>query len=231
MVLVYSSVKIAKTFIPTDDYFCGMQSPPRIALRSQLTTMAAITLLGMPFVAWIIARFAEDVNLMVRWTGPAPIWKQLLYGLPVGVVSALIARFIVSRKFMRGVRLRYERMFKNLRLNWSEIVFISLCAGVGEELLFRGVLQPLFGIVLTSFVFVAIHGYLNPRDWRISVYGLFMTGVICFLGWMTEVYGIWSAVMAHFIIDVILLADLLEKPNDALSDPMADEPYDDSDPL
>ena len=200
-------------------------------MRSQLTSMAAITLLGMPLLGWVIARFVDDMNLMVRWTGTAPIWKQLLYGLPVGVVAALMARFIVGRKFMDGVRLRYERMFKNLRLNWSEIVFISLCAGVGEELLFRGVLQPLLGIVLTAVVFVAIHGYLNPRDWRISVYGVFMTGVICFLGWMTEVYGIWSAVMAHFVIDVILLADLLEKPNETANLPTTDDVFDDSDRL
>lgn len=193
--------------------------------------MAAITLLGMPLLGWVIARFVDDMNLMVRWTGTAPIWKQLLYGLPVGIVAALLARFIVSRKFMDGVRLRYERMFRNLRLNWSEIVFISLCAGVGEELLFRGVLQPLLGIVLTAVVFVAIHGYLNPRDWRISVYGVFMTGVICFLGWMTEVYGIWSAVMAHFVIDVILLADLVEKPGEAPNFPTADDVFDDSDRL
>jgi membrane protease YdiL (CAAX protease family) len=132
---------------------------------------------------------------------------------------------------MDGVRLRYERMFRNLRLNWSEIAFISLCAGVGEELLFRGVLQPLLGIVLTAVLFVAIHGYLNPRDWRISVYGVFMTGVICFLGWMTEVYGIWSAVMAHFVIDVILLADLLEKPNETPNLPSTDDVFDDSDRL
>jgi membrane protease YdiL (CAAX protease family) len=193
--------------------------------------MAAITLLGMPLLGWVIARFVDDMNLMVRWTGTAPIWKQLLYGLPVGVVAALMARFIVGRKFMDGVRLRYERMFRNLRLNWSEIAFISLCAGVGEELLFRGVLQPLLGIVLTAVLFVAIHGYLNPRDWRISVYGVFMTGVICFLGWMTEVYGIWSAVMAHFVIDVILLADLLEKPNETPNLPSTDDVFDDSDRL
>lgn len=208
-----------------------MESPLRTPMRSQLTSMAAITLLGMPLLGWVIARFVDDINLMVRWTGTAPIWKQLLYGLPVGVVAALMARFIVGRKFMDGVRLRYERMFRNLRLNWSEIVFISLCAGVGEELLFRGVLQPLLGIVLTAVVFVAIHGYLNPRDWRISVYGVFMTGVICFLGWMTEVYGIWSAVMAHFVIDVILLADLLEKPNETANLPTTDDVFDDSDRL
>lgn len=190
--------------------------------RSRLTSMAAVTLLGMPFIAWIIARFRDDIDLMQRWTGSEAIWFQLIVGLPAGLVGALGARFIVSRKFMAGVRLRYARMFKNLRLNWSEIIFISMCAGVGEELLFRGVLQPMWGIWLTAIVFVAIHGYLNPRDWRISVYGLYMTLIIAGLGYMTERFGIWSAVVAHMLIDVILLADLLEKDGEVFEEDAED---------
>ncbi len=180
--------------------------------------MAAVTLLGMPFIAWVIVRFRDDIDLMQRWTGSEAIWFQLILGLPAGLVGALGARFIVSRKFMSGVRLRYARMFKNLRLNWSEIIFISMCAGVGEELLFRGVLQPMWGIWITAIVFVAIHGYLNPRDWRISVYGLYMTLIIAGLGYMTERFGIWSAVVAHMLIDVILLADLLEKDGEVFEE-------------
>lgn len=184
-----------------------------------LTGMAAATLLGMPLLAWIIVQFTEDIDLMTRWTGSKHIGIQLAWGIPVGVVAARIAKFIVSRNFMTGVRLRYERMFRNLRLNWSEIIFISLCAGVGEELLFRGVLQPLLGILLTSILFVLIHGYLNPRDWRISIYGAYMTVVIVGLGIMTEEIGIWSAVAAHTVIDIVLLADL-RKPHD-LDEPNA----------
>lgn len=183
--------------------------------KRQLRAMAAATLLGMPLIAWIIARYAE-IDLWVRWTGEAAFWKQLLIGVPAGLISGFLALLIIRREFMRGVRVRYARMIGELNLNWSEILFISMCAGVGEELLFRGVLQPLIGdllgsinagIVMTAFLFVAIHGYLNPRDWRISVYGAFMTLVIAGLGWLTELYGVWTAVIAHALIDVILLAD------------------------
>lgn len=178
--------------------------------------MAAATLTVMPIIGWIIARFSDEVDLMIRWTGTASISKQLLIGIPYGLLVALIARFIVSRKFMEGVRMRYARLLGNLELNWSEIVFISLCAGVGEELLFRGAMQPLLGIVLTAFIFVAIHGYLNPRDWRISVYGVFMTIAVVGFGYLTEVYGIWSAVAAHTVVDIVLLADYRNKgPNEA----------------
>lgn len=193
--------------------------------KSAILGMAAATLIGMPVIGWIIARFSDEVDLMIRWTGIASVSKQLMIGIPYGLLVALIARFIVSRKFMEGVRMRYAKMLGDLELNWSEIIFISLCAGVGEELLFRGAMQPLLGIYLTAFIFVAIHGYLNPRDWRISVYGLFMTVAVIGFGYLTEIYGIWTAVAAHTIVDVVLLADYRNNgPNEAEGMPLPEEP-------
>jgi hypothetical protein len=72
-------------------------------------------------------------------------------------------------------------------------------------MLFRGALQPLLGIPITSILFVAIHGYLNPRDWRLSIYGLFMTAGIAWLGYLTDSRGLLSAIVGHTIIDVYLL--------------------------
>ena len=57
-------------------------------------------------------------------------------------------------------------------------------------------------------LFVAIHGYLNPKDWLVSVYGLFMSAVIFGFGLATDFFGIWSAIIAHTLVDVILLLDL-----------------------
>lgn len=173
--------------------------------------MAAATLIGMPFIAWVIARFSDDLNLMERWTGPMVLWKQVLFGLPAGLIAGLAAKGVIALPFMKQERLRYSRMLGSFKLNLSEILFISMCAGVGEELLFRGVLQVHFGIVLTAFIFVAIHGYLNPKNWRISIYGAFMTAVVIGFGAMTEWIGIWSAVVAHFLVDVLLFSDLRKR--------------------
>jgi membrane protease YdiL (CAAX protease family) len=103
-------------------------------------------------------------------------------------------------------------------LGWNEILFVSFCAGFGEELLFRGSLQYLLGIWTTAIIFVALHGYINPRDWRISVYGLFMTLAIASLGYATEHIGIWSAVVAHTIIDIILFRFLVNKGEKLLAE-------------
>jgi membrane protease YdiL (CAAX protease family) len=76
---------------------------------------------------------------------------------------------------------------------------------VGEEILFRGAIQPFLGVAVTSVLFVAVHGYLNPKDWRLSVYGVFMTIGIAWLGYLAETQGLLSAIIGHTIIDVYLL--------------------------
>lgn len=183
----------------------------RLNQNAALRGMAAATLLGMPLIAWVIARFSDNINLMERWTGPMELWKQVLFGLPAGLLAGLAAKGVIALPFMKEERLRYSRMLGSFKLNLSEILFISMCAGVGEELLFRGVLQVHFGIVLTALIFVAIHGYLNPKNWRISIYGAFMTAVVIGFGVMTEWIGIWSAVVAHFLVDVLLFSDLRKR--------------------
>jgi uncharacterized protein len=56
---------------------------------------------------------------------------------------------------------------------WLGAVLVSVTAGVGEELVFRGALQPRLGIVLTALVFAAFHvQYQLPGMAMIFVVGL-----------------------------------------------------------
>ena len=64
------------------------------------------------------------------------------------------------------------------------------------------------GITITAVLFVAIHGYLDPRNWRISIYGLVLTAMMIALGWMAEHQGLLAPMAAHTMIDVVLLEGL-----------------------
>jgi len=68
------------------------------------------------------------------------------------------------------------------------------------------------GIIITAILFVAIHGYLNPRNWRISIYGVFMTAGIVLLGYLAETMGLLVAIVAHTIIDIYLLNRMIHRP-------------------
>ncbi|MFM7725783.1 MAG: CPBP family intramembrane glutamic endopeptidase [Flavobacteriales bacterium] len=159
----------------------------------------------MPLVAMVVDHFSEKVNLQAALLGDMQFGMQLLWGSIAGIAIALGAHLLIASPLLNQVNSSYARILGRFKLNLSEVVLISLCAGIGEEMLFRGAIQPFLGIPITSILFVAIHGYLNPRDWRLAIYGLFMTGGIAWLGYLADTRGLLSAMMGHTIIDVYLL--------------------------
>lgn len=167
--------------------------------------LALATLVGMPLIAIVADHFSETVNLKLALTGDGKFLEQLAVGALAGLAIALGAHALIASPLLHTVNNSYARMLGRFRLTLSEIVLISLCAGVGEEMLFRGAVQPFLGIPIASVLFVAIHGYLNPRDWRLSVYGVYMTVGIALLGYLAETRGLLSAMVGHTLIDVYLL--------------------------
>jgi len=103
------------------------------------------------------------------------------------------------------------------------LVLVAVFAGVGEELLFRGVLQRLFiklfknpwaGILITSFIFSAIH---------LQFYGFiprFILGIL--LGLIYWYSGsLWPAIIAHFAYDAFAVIMIWFNPALAEQDSVA----------
>lgn len=173
--------------------------------KKQLYILGLITLIIFPLIGLTIVGFVEEQPREFRLPFQLAWYWQITVGTVYGLLTGFLAWRIIRLPLMNTIRKKYGSLIKNLRLNAFEIVFISFCAGIGEELLFRGAVQPYLGIWLTAFIFVGIHGYLNPTNLKITIYGLYMTAVIAGLGYMTEDLGILSAITAHFVIDVVLL--------------------------
>lgn len=136
---------------------------------------------------------------------PQPIWLQAGIGIIYGCITAYLAIFILRFPFFQVEIEKYQNMIKGMNLNFFDIIFISICAGIGEELLFRVSIQPLFGIIITSILFVALHGYLNPFNWRVSIYGIYLSFVIVGIAYLYEFSGVVAIILAHTVIDIILL--------------------------
>ena len=152
---------------------------------------------------YLIVSVQEKVFLEVLLGGMS-IPAQLGIGSGYGLLAALVAIGIISLDFFKKEKKFYHNLIAQLNLNLGSIIFLSLCAGIAEELFFRGGLQPLLGLWLTSIIFVAIHGYLNPFNWRISVYGTAMVFFIAGMGYLFREVGLISAMAAHTMLDVIL---------------------------
>ena len=132
----------------------------------------------------------------------------MLVGGAFGLFIGLTGWKIIVMEFMRPVLNKYKSMIASSDLDIQLIFFISFCAGVGEEILFRGVIQPIIGIWITAIIFVAIHGYLNPLNWRISIYGVYLTLSIGVIGYFSNLLGLCTAMSAHMMIDVVLFYKL-----------------------
>lgn len=172
--------------------------------------MGFATLLGFPAIGITIVGFAESNPWEFSFNLFEPInmvW-QILIGLGFGTLAGFFAWWLINTRNMLQIKMKYGILINSLRLNTWEILFLSFSAGVGEEFLFRGVIQPYWGIWLTAIFFVAIHGYLDPRDKKMMTYGLTMTVIIGILGYMKNYMGLIAPMMAHFAIDVVLLYKL-----------------------
>ena len=57
----------------------------------------------------------------------------------------------------------YDRINENLGTmtsgidTWWGALLLGICAGAGEEILFRGAIQPKYGIIVTAIIFAVLH--------------------------------------------------------------------------
>ncbi len=182
--------------------------------------MAIATLVFFGGTGAIFAPIVRETDFIGLLSGKEALWLQVVIGLAFGYITAKAGWQIVCLPLLTNTRAFFTDLIKPLQLNLTEVLIISICAGLGEELFFRGLVQPLLGIWATSILFVLLHGYINPFNLPITVYGIYMVLVIGVMGQLTEYYGISTAIIAHIVIDFILLRYLgnEELPEDKTGD-------------
>ena len=181
--------------------------------KRKIFFLATLTIVGFSAAGITFLYFFDKKQLNQLFVAHKPEWQQIIIGFVYGIAAAFIGWRIIDSKLMRPVKEKYGDLIGSFGLNNLEIIYISFCAGFGEEVLFRGAIQIYLGIIITAIIFVAIHGYLNPMNWRVSIYGLYMTAVFIGIGSMSESLGIVSAIAAHTAIDVVLLHYMIKPSN------------------
>jgi uncharacterized protein len=173
----------------------------------ELLSMSAGSLVFYLFIATLLFWFFHDEGLFDVFTHGFPIYMQLGIGLLSGSAAAAVIIFFSSRSPMKEVLNDFAvfRIIANSRFTEFDRIQVSLFAGVGEELLFRGAIQPLIGIWFTSLIFIAIHGYISFRSAGHVLFTLLLFGLSMMLGVLFEVAGLVSAMTAHAVYDYIML--------------------------
>ncbi len=161
-----------------------------------------------------IARCAIAVIVMALWF-PRPVLGVLLTGLalPWQIATGLFVGSGLALGTLIGSRHKSQsestrRMVENygrLDLRGWNPLWIALLAGFGEELLFRGALQPLVGLWISSLLFVVVHARAYRfRKWDktklAQALGLFAISIA--LGLMARFAGLLTAMIVHAAIDI-----------------------------
>lgn len=167
--------------------------------RSQFLNFAGLIEGGLALAAigigWLVA-----INPLehLAWDWRALIWGVLgtipTYGLfwatyrfPVGALRKI--RDFLARELAPSL--------SNLR--WFDLILLAILAGVAEELLFRGLLQPWIGPLWTNVVFGLVH-------WVTPLYAVLAFAIGNYLSWLmtlTEPHNLLTPIVTHALHDYL----------------------------
>ena len=155
----------------------------------------------------VIIHFGQDRSVLEAFTDGAPIWIQLATGTGFGVLFGVMGVQLMKDPTLKEALSEYEiiKTLNELKLGKGKQISISAVAGITEEFLFRAAIQPIIGIWLTSLIFVGVHGYIKITSVPKFLFTLFTFLLSMMLGYLYMSFGLYSAIMAHFIYDAIVL--------------------------
>jgi membrane protease YdiL (CAAX protease family) len=179
---------------------------PELAVSKTITLgrQLLVCLLICAIAAAIVTLFSPRPTIGSLFAG-LPLTWQAMAGLLVGAGFAVIALLGIRRTSQGAATRRMVGNYARLDLcGWNPLWF-SLLAGFGEELLFRGALQPLVGLWIASLLFVLAHARAYrfrafDRNTVAQACGLFGTSVA--LGLIARFGGLLTAMIVHTAIDI-----------------------------
>ena len=150
----------------------GFTSNTMLSLWVQQIFTALLAMVG---VGWLIRR--DTPTTLARLGIVVPSFNQLLLGLFVGLgmVPVIMAIERLTSALNIGtdasVAKLTEQLLGPLFTTPLGIITIGAAAALGEETIFRGAMQPRFGLIFTTLLFALVH----------SNYGLSLSTLIVFL--------------------------------------------------
>jgi len=160
-------------------------------------------------LAFVINAVFGDGTLPTILIEGQPIVAQIGWGVTFGLAISVPATVVVVFvPLFSSLRRQLLDLVSRLDLDALNPLWISLSAGIGEEFLFRGALQPILGIGWASFIFALAHfrsGQFHSMNWQKLVYAasVFIAGL--FLGYVFLEFGLIAAMVTHTIVNVVSL--------------------------
>lgn len=191
--------------------------------RSQVLLIAVIFEGGLGLVAWILGALLPRPPLAQIRYSAIDLGLAVLASLPLIVGLVLLTRYPVGplRQLKSLVQELLVPLFRNCTL--LDFIVIAVLAGLGEEMLFRGVVQEaigqrfgaIMGVLSASVLFGLAHSITQTYAMVAGLIGLYL-GLLLF--WTDNLL---VPIVTHALYDLFALGYLLrfEKPDGTPSGP------------
>ncbi len=173
-------------------------------LKSQLSIMGLVTLIGFPLLAWPLLYF-QGISWASLFEFKANLFTHIPLYLSLGIGFGILMIWLSEKPFFESGLAPIKDRLNDLNLTTFHVFFLAIAAGVGEEIFFRGAIQPLEGVWSTSIIFVVIHGYFSFKNKAINLLAILLTGFIICVGFAAKNESLFLAMAAHFSYDLVLL--------------------------
>lgn len=176
-------------------------------VSDKLLALSAFSFLFYLGLALLIFYFFREEPVLYMFDHGHSVLIQLCIGSISGYLSVLLISFFIRKKPVSDILSDFHivRAITEMRFSAFDRFQISLLAGTGEEILFRGAIQPILGIWITSILFVGLHGYFKFEKPGHFLFGLMMFGLSMLLGFLYEYSGLLAAITAHAVYDLFML--------------------------
>ena len=168
-----------------------------------------MVLVALAVGSWVTPRPQDRIE----WTAAGALWGvAATIPMLIAFAATRTLPFRPLEDLKRFVDEVLVELFRACTL--PQLATISLLAGLGEELLFRGLLQPwvseqagtVIGLVVASLLFGLLHAVS-------TAYAVLATLIGVYLGWLLLATGnLLPAIIAHALYDFLVLTYLVRRP-------------------
>jgi membrane protease YdiL (CAAX protease family) len=178
--------------------------------RARLVPLALILYGGMASAAWVWRTHLGGEPLLFAGGAPAGIdpVRDVAAGLAAALVVVAVSRWLTLHT-RTGAALAEAMAGMLGPLTPAQILVLAAASGIGEELFFRGALQPRVGLVAASLLFGAAH-FVPARP--LALWSVFAAGAGLLFGLLFAATGnLVAPVVAHAVVNGLNLRWLVRR--------------------
>ncbi|MEA5470457.1 CPBP family intramembrane glutamic endopeptidase [Spirulina sp. 06S082] len=168
--------------------------------RTQVLIAMAVTAIILLVVAKVWQSLGSVRMLALQFNLNAVLWGLGLAGA-ISIASAIVHRLWPA--YRRSANYYLELVIKPLM--WPDLIWLGLLPGLSEELLFRGVMLPAFGLniaaVILSSIFFGVLHLSGMQQWPYMIWATIVGGILGFSAIATG--NLLVPIVAHVVTNFV----------------------------